>query len=77
MFVDYTDLNKACPKDSYPLLMIDRLVDVTFDFGIMSFMDAFSSYNQIWMVPEVPMGRKDALRLKLRRKRVRSDLWPG
>ena len=50
MCVDYTDLNKACPKDSYPLLNIDQLVDATSDFQLMSFMDAFSSYNQMWMV---------------------------
>ena len=50
--IDYTDLNKACPKDSYPLLMIDRLIDATSDFKIISFMDAFSGYNQIWMVEE-------------------------
>ena len=39
-------------KDSYPLPMIDRLVDATFGFGIMSFMDAFFGYNQIRMTKE-------------------------
>ena len=43
--IDYIDLNKACPKDSYLLLMIDRLVDATFGYGILSFMDTFSGYN--------------------------------
>ena len=43
--VDYTDLNKACPKDCYPLPSIDLLVDATSGFPLMSFMDAFSGYN--------------------------------
>ena len=45
--VDFTDLNKACPKDSYPLSRIDVLVDSTARHQLLSFMDAFSSYNQI------------------------------
>ena len=47
MCVDSTDLNKACPKDSYPLLQIDTLVDSIARHQLLSFMDAFSSYNQI------------------------------
>ena len=50
IYIDYTNLNKACPKDSYPLSMIDRLVDATSGFKILCFMDAFSGYNQIRMV---------------------------
>ena len=46
MCVDSTDLNKACPKDSYPLPQIDTLVDSTARHQLLSFMDAFSSYNQ-------------------------------
>ena len=49
MCVDFTDLNKACPKDSYPLPRIDTLVDSTARHQLLSFMDAFSSYNQIKM----------------------------
>ena len=49
MCVDFTDLNKACPKDSYPLSQIDTLVDSTARHQLLSFMDAFSSYNQIRM----------------------------
>ena len=45
--VDFTDLNKACPKDSYPLLRIDQLVDSTAGHQLLNFMDAFSGYNQI------------------------------
>ena len=50
--IGYTDLNKTCPKDSYPLPMIDRLIDATFGFRILSFMDAFFGYNQIHMAKE-------------------------
>ena len=49
MCVDFTDLNKACPKDSYPLPRIDQLVDSTAGHKMLSFMDAFSGYNQIRM----------------------------
>ena len=45
MCVDFTDLNKTCPKDSYPLLWIDVLVDSTARYELLSFMDAFSGYN--------------------------------
>ena len=50
--IDYTDLNKACPKDSFPLPKIDQLVDATSGHKLLSFMDAFSGYNQIQMAPE-------------------------
>ncbi|XP_065623514.1 uncharacterized protein LOC136064949 [Quercus suber] len=49
MCVDFTDLNKACPKDSYLLPLIDALVDSTARHQLLSFMDAFSGYNQIKM----------------------------
>jgi len=51
MCVDFTDLNKACPKDSYPLPSIDALVDSASGCKILSFWDAFSGYNQIKMHP--------------------------
>jgi Reverse transcriptase (RNA-dependent DNA polymerase) len=50
MYVDYTDLNKACPKASFPLPSIDQLVDSTVVFRCLSFVDAFSGYNQIRML---------------------------
>ena len=52
MCVDFTDLNRACPKDSYPLPRINTLVDSTARHELLSFMDAFSSYNQIKMKEE-------------------------
>ena len=47
MCVYFTNLNNACPKDSYPLPQINVLVDLTARHQLLSFMDAFSSYNQI------------------------------
>ena len=49
MCIDFTDLNKACPKDSYPLSQVNVLVDFTAQHQLLSFMDTFSSYNQIRM----------------------------
>ena len=52
MCVDFIDLNKACPKDSFPLLRIDQLVDSTAGHKLLSFMDVFFGYNQILMDEE-------------------------
>ena len=49
MCVDFTDLNKACPKDNYLFLWVDVLVDLTTQHQLLRFMDAFSGYNQIKM----------------------------
>jgi hypothetical protein len=51
MCVDFTDLNKACPKDPYPLPNIDRLIDGASGYKMLSFMDAYSGYNHIKMNP--------------------------
>lgn len=50
--VDYTDLKAAYPKDSYPLTSTDQLIDATAGHLMLNFMDAFSGYNQIKLVPE-------------------------
>ena len=50
--VDFTDFNKACPKYSFPLHHIDRIVEATAGNELLSFMDAFSGYNQIMMHPD-------------------------
>ena len=52
MCVDFIDLNRTCPKDSYPLPIIDQLVDSAAGHKLLSFMDAFSGYNQIQMEEE-------------------------
>ena len=49
MCVDYTSLNKACPKDSFPLPRIDQMVDSTAGCETLSFLDAYSGYHQISM----------------------------
>jgi len=49
MCVDYTDLNKACPRDAYPLPNIDRLVDGATGNKVLCFLDAYFGYNQIPM----------------------------
>ncbi|RDX96123.1 hypothetical protein CR513_21252, partial [Mucuna pruriens] len=51
MCTDYTALNKACPKDPYPLPNINQLVDEVSEHALLSFMDAYSGYNQIRMHP--------------------------
>ncbi|XP_020692275.1 uncharacterized protein LOC110106664 [Dendrobium catenatum] len=51
MCIDYTDINKAYPKDRFPLSRIDQLVDTTSGHHILSFMDAYFGYNQIKMNP--------------------------
>ena len=50
--INFTDINKACPKDSFPLPRIDLIVDATAGHELLSFMDAFSGYNQISMDPD-------------------------
>ena len=52
MCINFTDLNKTCPKDSFPLPRIDQLVDSTVGHKLLTFMDAFSGYNQIKMAEE-------------------------
>nr|AAP20843.1 retrotransposon protein, putative, Ty3-gypsy sub-class [Oryza sativa Japonica Group]ABF96690.1 retrotransposon protein, putative, Ty3-gypsy subclass [Oryza sativa Japonica Group] len=52
MCVGFTDLNKACPKDHFPLPRIDQLVDSTAGCKLLSFLDAYSGYHQISMAKE-------------------------
>ena len=49
--VDYTDLNEACPQDSFPLPCIDQIMDATTGHDILSFLNAFFGYHQIPMPP--------------------------
>ena len=49
--VDYTDLNKACPKDPFPLPHIDTMVDSTAGHELLTFLDASSGFNQIQIHP--------------------------
>ncbi|KAI5313837.1 hypothetical protein L3X38_043013 [Prunus dulcis] len=52
MCVDYTNHNRAYPKHSFLLPRIDQLVDAAAGHALLSFMDAYSGYNQIFMHPE-------------------------
>jgi hypothetical protein len=47
MCVDYTDLNKACPKDPFALPRIDQVIDGTAGCALLYFLDAYSGYHQI------------------------------
>jgi hypothetical protein len=49
MCVDYTSLNKACPKFPFPLPWIDQIVDSTAGCELLCFLDAYSEYHQIKM----------------------------
>ncbi|XP_028100105.1 uncharacterized protein LOC114299540 [Camellia sinensis] len=50
--IDFCDLNEACPKDDFSLPITELLVDATTGYETLSFMDGYSGYNQIRMVPE-------------------------
>lgn len=52
MCVDFTNLNKACPQDPFPLPRIDQIVDSTAECDLLSFLDVFSGYHQIKMAVE-------------------------
>ena len=49
--MDYTDLNDACLKASFPIARIDQIVDASAGHEMLSFLDAFSEYHQIPMHP--------------------------
>ena len=51
LYIDFPNVNRACPKDSFPLHQIDLIVDATAGHELLSFMDAFSGYNHIRMDP--------------------------
>lgn len=59
MCVDYTDWNKACPKDHYPLPSIEQLIETTSDYQVLSYLDAFFGYHQI------VMNKEDILKLTI------------
>jgi hypothetical protein len=51
VFTDFRDLNHACPKDNFPMPFIDQIIDDCVGHEALSFMDGFSSYNQIQIHP--------------------------
>jgi hypothetical protein len=54
MCIDFTDLNKACPKDEFSLPRIDSLEDAAASSEVMSLLDCYSGYHQIWMKEDEP-----------------------
>jgi hypothetical protein len=54
MCIDFTDLNKACPKDDFTLPRIDSLVDAAATSELMSLLDCYLGYHQIWMKEDEP-----------------------
>jgi hypothetical protein len=52
MCIDFTSLNKACPKDNFPLPRIDKIVDSAAECEVMSLLDCFSGYHQMYMKEE-------------------------
>jgi hypothetical protein len=52
LYMDFTSLNKACPKDPYLLLRIDQIIDSTVGCDLLCFLDALSGYHQIKMAKE-------------------------
>ena len=55
MCIDYTNLNKACPKDPFPLPRIDQVIDSTAGCELLSFVDAYSGFHQIPLNPDDQM----------------------
>jgi hypothetical protein len=52
MCIDFTDLNKACPKDEFSLPRIDSLMDAAATIELIRLLDCYSGYHQIWMKKE-------------------------
>jgi hypothetical protein len=57
MCIDFTSLNKACPKDNFPLTRIDKIVDSVAGREVMSLLDYFLGYHQIYMKEEYKAKR--------------------
>ena len=56
MYIDYTNLNKACPKDHFPLPLIDQVIHSTAGCELLSFIDAYSGFCQI------PLNKDDQIK---------------
>jgi hypothetical protein len=50
MCMDFTDLNKCCPKNNFPLLRINKIVDFTAGCEVLALLDCFSGYHQICLI---------------------------
>ena len=63
MCIDYIDMNMVCPKDAYPLPNINRLIDKVSRFQVLSFLDAYSEYNQIGCMLQTRRKRHSSLKM--------------
>jgi hypothetical protein len=80
MCIDFTGLNKACPKDEFPLPGTDKIVDLAASCKVMSLLDCFSGYHQIYLSEEdktnaifiTPFGTYYFVRMHKRLKNVES-----
>jgi hypothetical protein len=52
MYIEFTNLNRGCPKDDFPLSRIDKVVDSAAGCEMMVVLDCFSGYHQIWLHKE-------------------------
>jgi len=52
VYIDFRDLNKATPMDSYPMPVPDMLVDAVVGHKVISFIDGNAGYNQIFMAED-------------------------
>jgi hypothetical protein len=52
MCLDFTDMNKCCPEDDFPLDRIDKIIDFLVGCEIVALLDYFSGYHQIWLCRE-------------------------
>jgi hypothetical protein len=82
MCIDFTTLNKHCPEDYFPLPQIDQIIDSTVGCERLSFLDAYSGYNQIRLKVEdedkttfiTPHGVYCYMTMPFRLKKRRSHL---
>jgi hypothetical protein len=49
MCIDFTDLNKYCPKDDFPLVRFDKIIDSATGYEVMALLNYFLGYHQIWL----------------------------
>ena len=78
MCIDFTDLNKACPKDDFPLPRMDKVVDDAANSKMMSLLDCFSGYHQIWCNTRVlDLGINQLMSDQILRLRIELEIDPS
>ena len=78
MCIDFTDLNEACPKDDFPLPRMDKVVDDAANSKMMSLLDCFSGYHQIWCNTRVlDLGINQLMSDQILRLRIELEIDPS